>query len=980
MAGLLFSDIQGFGVTKQLITSTSVESNFAVPTDRLFWLIGFAYASFMALLMQKALLPLFPDLHAGHGLLKNDAIMFHNRAVEIAQKIQDTGWSSWSIYPAEASANVGLLSAIYALLGPDPAWFIPFNAAAHATGALLIYRIGKRLVHGDLGKLGGLLAAICFLVFPSALQWYGQNHKDAFAIAGILLTLDAWLAMHDNFSQVQFRNILKLLLTALLGATLLGLFRPYYVAVMVLGFSASFGISSIWRSKIGVIAARLLFIVLLAMQAVVFAGQGTAVHVAVFASQSTEVGTLSDGAPIAPNHFQWKESDYVPAVLDRTLRRASELRAHFAHYGELVGAGSGIDVDWLPDSTWEAISYLPRALVVGLLAPFPDTWSERVTLPRMVGAMETAIWYLAFFGGVVLVGRHRSRKLLAGAVFCAALITMLAYVHPNIGTLYRQRFGLWHFFMLTGLIGWVSLFRKHLVSHSLSHRTVEHTSGLQERNTGVFSLENNLMGSGAIVVSITLASYLGFFARDLLLTGQFGLSRDLDAFFSAAMIPMFFVSSLAMPLGDALILPFVEAGRRPLHERVRLLRGTLGFALLLLVSTMCFVLIGAPWLVSLVLHTASMESQVMAVSMLRWFAPIITLSAWTVIGNAVLNSLGKPHVSALSQLAVPSATLIAFVLAPSDQIMALVIGGMLLGTFINAGIVFWRLWVEDLILLPGNALFSTTTEVRRLYWPLVAAASLPAALVPMNYAFAASVTSGSIAAWALSSKIVILFSGLASVGATAVVLPQMAHRFMLYGEGRHASQDANFLIAVGVWMGGVLMLGGFLFAEPLVAGLFGIKLSTQQISDLANIVKVGFMQIPIVIVGALANKLAIASRRNSRVMYAAMLAFAANFLINLVLVPKLGVMGVAIGFLIGGVFSVLVVLAGVYRQIGLSKREIIIVIVGWLAWVAVCLGLQSTSVAGLFSALLALVIVARLQWKVLQETSPRKSEDAKPAS
>ena len=150
------------------------------PPVGVFWSLSFAYACFMALLLQKAILPLWPEMHAGHGLLKNDAIVFHTMAVEIAQRIHSVGWAEWHIFPQGASANVGLLSLLYALLGPDPAWFIPFNAAAHATGALLIYRIGSRLVEGDVGKLGGLLAAICFVGFPSALQWYGQNHKDAF--------------------------------------------------------------------------------------------------------------------------------------------------------------------------------------------------------------------------------------------------------------------------------------------------------------------------------------------------------------------------------------------------------------------------------------------------------------------------------------------------------------------------------------------------------------------------------------------------------------------------------------------------------------------------------------------------------------------------------------------------------------------------------------------------------------------------------
>ena len=937
-------------------------SSSAFPSFRLFWFLGFSYASFMALLLQKAVLPLFPDMHAGHGLLMNDAIVFHNMAVEIAHRIHVSGWTEWRLYPQGASANVGVLSALYSLLGPDPAWFIPFNAAAHATGALLIYRIGSGLADSDVGKLGGLLAGICFLVFPSGLQWYGQNHKDAFSIVGSLLVLSAWLTMHDQRFRVDWQNMWKVLVAAISGAVLLGLVRPYYVLVIVVSFVASFLVSSIWSSSIRQIAVRFMFIVLLAALAAGFARVGTAVGVYGENPSTLNIGAYS---AFSSKQFEWKASETVPEILDRTVRRASELRAHFLFFGRSVAAGSEIDGDRLPDTAWKAIAYFPRALVVGLFAPFPSTWGERVTLPRLIGAMETACWYLVFLGAVVAVVRHKSRKLLAGAVFCAVLITMLAYIHPNVGTLYRQRFGLWHFFMLIGCIGWVSLLRSHLMQSSSLDSSSAHATVLDKENQAMSSPSERMAGSGAVVMLITLTCYLGFFARDLLLTGQLGLGSELDAFFSAAMIPMFFVSCLAMPLGDAMVLPFIAARASVSHERERLLQGTLGFALLLLVSAMCFVLVCASWLVTLVLHTASEESLTIAASILRWFAPIIALSAWTVIGNAALNSLGKPRVTAMAQLVVPFVTLLALVLAPSGRIMDASIAGMLVGTLINAGIVFWRLRASGLTLLPTRACFAATVEVRLLYWPLVAAAILPAALVPMNYAFASAVTAGTVAAWAFASKIVILFSGLASVGATAVVLPQIAHRLILT-RGGGVSQDANRLIAIGVWLGGVLMLGGFVFAEPLVASLLGKHLSASQIGDLAGIVEIGLMQIPIVIVGALANKLTIALGRTSRVMVASMVAFAGNLAINLVLVPHIGVMGVAIGALIGGVLSVVILLTGTYRQIGLAPREIMVAIACWIAWVAVCVGLLSTSLAALVAAGIALGTMARLQWIILQ--------------
>jgi peptidoglycan biosynthesis protein MviN/MurJ (putative lipid II flippase) len=434
------------------------------------------------------------------------------------------------------------------------------------------------------------------------------------------------------------------------------------------------------------------------------------------------------------------------------------------------------------------------------------------------------------------------------------------------------------------------------------------------------------------------------------------------------MIPMFFVSCLAMPLGDAMTLPFVAARDGMPHERERILQGTLGLALLLLITAMCFVLMSAPWLVTVVLHASSGESQDIAVTILRWFALIIVLSAWTVIGNAALNSLGKAKISAMGQLAAPVTTLLCLMLAPSGHVMIASIAGMLAGTLINAGIVFWHIHRYGLLLLPTRHFWNSTVEVRRHYWVLVAAATLPATLVPMNYAFASAATAGTVAAWAFASKIVILFSGLASVAATAIVLPHMTHRFKRFHaeDQGYTGHDSNQLIAIGVWLGGGLMLGGFVFAEPLVASLLGKQLSVSQIGDLTSIVRIGLMQIPIVIVGALANKLAIAAGRTSRVMVASLFAFGGNLVINWVFVPKIGVLGVAIGALVGGAFSVLILVMSVYREIGLSPKEIAVALACWLAWVAVCIGLLSTSAAALVSAVVALGVMARLQWTTLK--------------
>lgn len=931
---------------------------YSFPSVGLFWSLAFVYASFMALLMQKVVLPLIPEMHAGHGLLPNDAIVFHNIAVEMAGRIHADGWAAWRLFPG-AAGNVGVLSAVYALFGPDPAWFIPLNAAAHATGALLIYRIGRRLWPGDVGALGGIMAGIAFLVFPSALQWYGQNHKDAFAIAGTLLVLDAWLDLHAD-RKIATRHMLLRALQVAGGTTLLGIVRPYFPVVLVCALFSSYLVvaaSCIFRRPDGtgrMLGIRLALIVLSAIIAIVCARLDVVAGVYDEGASSLALQQTSGQEAV---RWEWKSTDYIPPVVDKVLKRASELRAHFVVFGRSVGAGSEVDGDRLPNDALSSIAHMPRALMVGLLAPFPDTWTERVSVPRLIGAVETSIWYLFALGLAVTLWKKPSRQLLAGLVFCATLLGVLAYIHPNVGTLYRQRFGVWQFVLLCGALGWASVLLSLLQGNRVgARRSVAEGSAVRD-TAGRTSQMDALAASGAVVMLITLACYLGFLARDLLLVKHLGLGTDLDAFFTAAMIPMFFVTCFAMPLADAMTSPFLSFGASGQESRrEEFVRRLLGFAAVVLGGVAVFAVLAAPYIVGVVLGETDSETAVSAAAMLRLFAPIILLSAWTVTGNAALNALQRSRDAALGQLTVPIVTISALLLSPVSAAPFAAIAGMLAGTVLNVAWVYSRLLANGVRLLPGLPAMELLWPALIPYRRLLVAASLTAALVPLNYAFAASVASGGLSAWALANKIVVLFTGLASVGASAVVLPYLA-RMLAQGVG--VRDDAHFLLVAGSWIGGLLTVGALLFAEPVVAAAVRESVTQSQLSELSGIVRIGVLQLPIAIAGALVAKMAIVSGASSRVLLAAALGLACNLSVNLILVPRVGVMGVAVGALVATALSTLVLMLVARVKIGLTLREIVTLVLGWFVWAGAGVATGSQSSAAVFCAMLA---VGGLVW------------------
>jgi putative peptidoglycan lipid II flippase len=863
-------------------------SSLQFPSYKKFFGLAFIFSILIAIFFQKIVLPLSPDMHAGFGLLKNDAIVFHNAAIELARKIQSGGWENWSLYTSEFSGNVTILSIIYNIFGPYPVLFLPITAALHALSATLIYRIGFKLTQNDTGKIAGLIAGICFVSFPSTLQWYGQNHKDTFAIAGTLILLETWLTIISLESKdIYTKKIFALFLSSIAGVALIGMVRPHQVSLIALGFLSSFIIvnaihvfessySLKYSLKTGI------FVVFIFALGIGFTHIGNSDRVfSEFDEQGNRTYELS-------KNFHWQSSTYLPKAIDERIKRAAELRVHFAEFNLSVGANTNIDTYQLPNSATEVAKYLPRALSIGLFSPFPETWDDRVTVTRLVGAIETCVWYLFFIGTLITLRKHANPRVFACVAFVVPIIIILAFIHPNIGTLYRQRYCFWQIFLLLGAIGWSTLLMQFLNKEYVSNLSIK-----QNSNKPALLSKSKLMSAGFVVTLITTCCYLGFFARDLIIINNIGLNHRLDAFFTAMMIPMFFVTCLAMPIGDSATRLFVSENS---HLRKQNLIDTVvswSFFWLLVITLL--VVVFAEDLVGLIINN-DLTSIEEAAALLRLFSPILLLSAWTMTGNAILNSLGQQKEAAVGQLITPATVITCILLSSQDSILTVSVVGMLMGMTFNILWIIRHLQLQNFQLMPKLVSFEVIKPLLQNYGKLVLSALFPALLTPVNYAFAASVGEGNLSAWGFSSKIVLLFTGIATVVTTSVLLPYFSS--VHYSQTNHHPYS-KVPLRLAIAIGGCITFICFIFIEPIVAITVGKDSNEVKIQELINIIQIGLIQIPIMIGITVFNKQAIAGNRASSLLISSVITFTINLLGNWLLVPRIGVTGVAISALAG---------------------------------------------------------------------------------
>lgn len=418
---------------------------------------GFAFLQVIAAgcLVQLLLLPvLTPSLHYGNGiLLGHDAVRYHITTLELLNNFREQGWSVLSLRPSNEGFTVFLLW-FYLIFGAVPLAGLPLNALCFALSAFLVERnLRFFFPRGWSARWGALL----FCMFPSSAVWYAQLHQEAIFVPGVLLLIHGLLGLF--FSQ-SLRW--QMMLSFPLGWVMVWWMRPEIMPVLVLAGTVP-AVLLVWRWRVERLGWGLL---LAAASLVAIPVLFPKEDVLPFRKQAERAGSepeagLADSNKAGRNDLttRWQE------LTSPVVNSIHYTRQRFMW--ELPEAGSHIDEEVEFHVFSDLLFYLPRALQVAWLTPFPDMWfspgaSPGGTVQRRIVALETLLAYLGFIGIAFAFWRQPAWRLplLALLAFACVPILIWGFVVPNVAALYRYRFAFWISVALPGLIwlaraGWL---------------------------------------------------------------------------------------------------------------------------------------------------------------------------------------------------------------------------------------------------------------------------------------------------------------------------------------------------------------------------------------------------------------------------------------------------------------------------------------------------------------------------------------------
>lgn len=400
------------------------------------------------------------------SLIDHDAIMpsfafdsyeYQKEAVHLTQVLKQDGARAWAA--KHEPFHVKLLSIQFALLGPLFGYSTlsaePLNLFCYLTILALVFALGREVS----GRRVGLLCATVVAFWPTFLLHTLQFLKDPLFIAGALafiLCLTTWLTRTYNRRLAISLGMVMVIIILLLLLIRFN-FGLFIFALVLFGF-----VLLIIRQ---ILERRLLYwnmlcpilaLVITGLLIPIYMGQSKQKfkkYPSEQGGQRKEVATVGMEQVSGIIFYQPEErlrkgvfhtfAERLCLAADEAARRVSFARTRFAaSYSE---GGSGLDSNVEFKDFKDLVSYLPRALEIGLWAPFPNMWmaaGRRVgNAGRLLSGTETLIIYLCELMALFAILRApRDMALWLLLSITTFGVTTLALVVTNIGTLYRFRY------------------------------------------------------------------------------------------------------------------------------------------------------------------------------------------------------------------------------------------------------------------------------------------------------------------------------------------------------------------------------------------------------------------------------------------------------------------------------------------------------------------------------------------------------------
>lgn len=419
------------------------------------FLLAFTFAITCMFVAREIIIPNM-DWNGIDGHLAGDPQLYHKAAALKAEDMKRNGLLKFELRP-DSSGPAGVTSLMY-LFFDSVVGVVILNALLHALSVLICYLI---LSNWFLPKYS-LIGAMPLLFSPYFMVWFSQINKDSYAIAGALLVIYGSLELIKKATlDSNKHNYLSGVVIISSGAFLTSLVRPYINQIHFVSLLVIFLTPLIFR-RVKKWKTFLLSVLLVLFVVRVQSTGATSDQTIDSFKEFIQTPALKANETIVDKCFakvsseNWR-NDFSVGYINEKIKgivgqRCNIFRLLYTQTNPNT-LFSIVDYDILPGSTSEAFAYLPRAVSLGVFAPWPNMWSyiftKRFSIFYMIAPVEALVLYLGLCFLFYWVFKTKQFLILGPVFMSFSVMGIYGLSTPFVGVLYRYRYSWW--MLLIGL-------------------------------------------------------------------------------------------------------------------------------------------------------------------------------------------------------------------------------------------------------------------------------------------------------------------------------------------------------------------------------------------------------------------------------------------------------------------------------------------------------------------------------------------------
>jgi putative peptidoglycan lipid II flippase len=410
------------------------------------------------------------------------------------------------------------------------------------------------------------------------------------------------------------------------------------------------------------------------------------------------------------------------------------------------------------------------------------------------------------------------------------------------------------------------------------------------------SINRRILRAASAVTLAALVVKLAATVKEFAVAGIFGRGDALEAFLAAALIPGLLINLISESMNQALVPTLIRVRTFEGRERAQqLLSNALVCTCGLLVVACLGIALSARIFFPLIGSHFAPGKLDLAVHLFYGLLPVIVLTGIASLCTAVLNTTGSFALPALAPIVTPLAIIAAApLLANRFGIWAMVyctVAGALLhtvwmGSLMNAS--------EYRLTLQWYGMCEATREVAQQFGPVFLSGLVSSGGLLVDQSMAAMLPAGSISALVYAGRFVGVALALLGGAFSSAVTPLFSE---LVARGdwdscrRTLRTWAWSSAGVATTTAAALILGArILVRVTLQHGVFG----PQDTTAVSSVLIMYALQIPFFVCSRVYYRFLVAMRRSDLVLYCGLLNLALDIVLNLLLMRRFGVAGIAL--------------------------------------------------------------------------------------